>query len=568
MSFSDIFKAKQYKADIENYLKENYKIKQKLEDYTKDIAKLNVELENLKLKNNQIVVENTANVENLSLKVERLMLIKTLLKVKNQNYRLELNEYATENKKLTEELNNLNLQNSKLLIDNEIKKSELKNYTLEVEKLIESLIEKSEKLRLINVLLKAENKRYKSVHTDEHEKSINIKELLVTLKESEAILNKVISQKEAEAKQLQNIVDERSKEIIILDDEILYQSFGLYTPLYDFATSEEYKERLAEIRKKQKEMIKDKTAVAASTSWTVNGSKQAGNKMTNDNIKQILRSFNIECENVIDRVKFNNFDSMYSRIEMSFEKLNSLNKTNAISIQQSYLDLKLEELSLAYEYQLKKQEEKDEIRMLREQQREEAKLAKEIEDKRRDIEKEQQHYSNVLQRLEEQISVEKSLERLHLLISKRQELEENLADLDLALKEVDYREANQKAGYVYIISNIGAFGENIYKIGMTRRLDPQDRIDELGNASVPFKFDVHAMIFSDDAPKLENTLHRAFENKKINAMNTRKEFFNVTLEEIEDVVKRNHDKTVDFVKNPSAQQYRESLKIRHMVLKI
>ena len=567
MLFSDIFKAKQYKADIENYLKEIERIKQKLEDYTKDIASLNVELDNIKSQNTQIIAENTATVENLSLRVERLRLINALLKAENQKYKLELNDYTTEIGKLTEKLNNLHLQNSKILTENETSKSELKNYTLEVAKLTESLIEKSEKLRLINALLKAENERYKSVHTDEHEKAINIKELLVTLQEREATFNKIIAQKEAEVKRLQNSVDERNKEIIILDDEILYQSFGLYTPLYDFATSEEYKEKLAEIRQKQKEMIKDKTAVVSYTSWTVNGSKQAGNKMTNDNIKQILRNFNAECENVIDRVKFNNFDSMYSRIEKSFEKLNSLNETNAISIQQSYLDLKFEELSLAYEYQLKKQEEKDEIRMLREQQREEAKLAKEIEEKRREIEKEQQHYENVLRRLDEQISVEKSEERLHLLINKRQEVEENLADLDLALKEVDYREANQKAGYVYIISNIGAFGENVYKIGMTRRLDPQERIDELGNASVPFRFDIHAMIFSDDAPRLENALHKAFENKKINVMNARKEFFNVTLEEIEEIVKRNHDKTVDFMKVPPAQQYRESLKTRQMALK-
>ena len=141
---------------------------------------------------------------------------------------------------------------------------------------------------------------------------------------------------------------------------------------------------------------------------------------------------------------------------------------------------------------------------------------------------------------------------------KKSEIESHLQHIDQEIKDIDYREANQKAGYVYIISNIGSFGEGIYKIGMTRRLDPQDRVDELGDASVPFKFDVHAMIFSDDAPALEAALHRAFDSRKVNMVNNRKEFFRVTLDEIEDVVKKSYDKTVEFTRLPQAEQYRET----------
>ena len=126
------------------------------------------------------------------------------------------------------------------------------------------------------------------------------------------------------------------------------------------------------------------------------------------------------------------------------------------------------------------------------------------------------------------------------------EAKQELEELDKAIKDVDYREANAKAGYVYIISNIGAFGENVYKIGMTRRLEPMDRIDELGDASVPFNFDLHALIFSENAPALENALHKAFDSKKVNMINHRREFFNVTLEEIQDVVNKNYDKTVNL----------------------
>ena len=123
-------------------------------------------------------------------------------------------------------------------------------------------------------------------------------------------------------------------------------------------------------------------------------------------------------------------------------------------------------------------------------------------------------------------------------IEKEAQLESHIKDIEKAIADIDYRQANMKAGYVYVISNIGSFGPNVYKIGMTRRLDPQDRVDELGDASVPFNFDVHAMIFSDDAPALEAALHRAFEDRKINMVNTRREFFNVTLDEIKEVVKK------------------------------
>jgi tetratricopeptide (TPR) repeat protein len=230
-----------------------------------------------------------------------------------------------------------------------------------------------------------------------------------------------------------------------------------------------------------------------------------------------------------------------------------------ISIQQKYLDLKIKELRLAFEYQQKKQEEKEAQRAARAEMREAARLQKEIEAQRKKIEKEQTHYQTAYEHLLKQLE---STPDSPDLLQKKAELENQLLDIDKAIKDIDYREANQRAGYVYIISNIGAFGENIYKIGMTRRLDPQDRVDELGDASVPFNFDVHAMIFSDDAPSLENALHKAFENRKLNMVNTRREFFNVTLDEIKEVVRKNFDKTVEFIDIPDAEQYRISQKMK------
>lgn len=355
-------------------------------------------------------------------------------------------------------------------------------------------------------------------------------------------------------------IKEKRNQIVELDESILLQDFGMYSPIYDFATSDEYKDRLDAIRTEQKNMILNKTAATCSRVWTVDGSTVQGRVMTNQNIKQILRCFNDECDMLISKVKFNNVTAYTDKIIKSFDALNRMNSKNAVSLSTTYLNLKIEELQLAYEYAVKKQQEKDEQRRIREQMREEAKLQKELEEARKDIEKEQKHYSNALSKINEQLEKCDDVEK-DVLLEKKAEIESHLSSLDKAMEDIDYRQANKRASYVYIISNIGSFGENVYKIGMTRRLDPMERVDELGDASVPFKFDVHALIFSDDAPALETALHHAFENKKVNMINGRREFFNVTLDEIEEVVKANYDKTVEFVKVPEAEQYRETQKI-------
>ena len=248
------------------------------------------------------------------------------------------------------------------------------------------------------------------------------------------------------------------------------------------------------------------------------------------------------------------------KIRHTAEIINKLNDKWGISVSNKYVDLKIEELRVAYEYAKKKQEEKDRIAEIRRIQKEEERVQKELEEARKDIVKEQTHYNNALQDILDRINNESSIETEYLL-EKKAEIEKHLTELDQKLKDIDYREANKRAGYVYIISNIGSFGENIYKIGMTRRLNPMERVDELGDASVPFKFDVHALIFSDDAPTLETALHHAFEDRKVNMVNSRREFYRVTLEEIEAVIKSNFDKTVEFTKIPLAEQYRESLRL-------
>lgn len=365
---------------------------------------------------------------------------------------------------------------------------------------------------------------------------------------------------EKELQRLTASVERKKRDVIFFEDALVYQDFGLYTPRYNFLTSDEYKQKLDQIRSKQKEMIKNDNAIAGAKTWTVDGSKAKGNSMIRDMKKLFLRAFNSDCEDVISKVKYSNYDMSVKKIKQSASSIENLGKMMAMYITKSYLRSKLDELQLAFEYQLKKQEEKEAQKAARAELREAARLQKEIEEQRKKIEKEQTHYQTAYEKLLKQLESHPGDADL---LQKKSELEQELAEIDKALKNIDYREANQKAGYVYVISNIGAFGENIFKIGMTRRLDPQDRVDELGDASVPFNFDVHAMIFSDDAPALEAALHKAFEDRKVNMVNTRREFFNVTLEEIKNVIQQNFDKTVDFVDYPEAEQYRISQKIKN-----
>ncbi len=407
-----------------------------------------------------------------------------------------------------------------------------------------------------NENLKKEVESLKSQLSPEQLSIVDLKKEITKLEDKKTNLNIEITNLDQQIAQKKNL-------IIELDDEILFQDFSLYKPIYDFATSDEYKERLDKIRANQKIMIKNKTAVNYFDGWTVDGSKVKGRKMTNDNIKQILRCFNSECENVIDRVKFNNFDSMKARIQKAFDSLNSLNSTNRVQLTQAFLNLKLDELSLAYEYQRKKQDEKEEQKRIRAELREQALVEKELEEARKNTLKDKEHYEKAINKITTQIELENDEIKKQELLNKKIELENQLSEITKKLEDIDYRQKNQKAGYVYIISNIGAFGENVYKIGMTRRLEPEERISELSDASVPFNFDIHAMIFTDDAPALENALHKAFENKKVNMINQRREFFNVTLDEIKKVVKDNFDKTVEFKDTAPAEQYRETLKIKN-----
>lgn len=414
--------------------------------------------------------------------------------------------------------------------------------------------------------LQAEIDRLNSMLTPEQSEVVSLKDQIQQLQnqkiESEKDLLDIRSQigkYQTDIEHYKMEITDLKAQIINFQDEIVMQDYGLYRPNYLFANSDHYKEKLKECRDRQKELIKSNKACHGNMNWTVNNSKSQGNKMVKDTQKLLLRAFNVECDDIINSVKISIFEKSKQRILSTSEQISKLGKTMSISITVQYVNLKMEELFLALDFAQKKQEEKERIKEERERQREEAKVQKEIEEERKRLQKEQTHYHNALEKLNEQIAKTGETEEL---IQKREDLIFKISDTDKAIRDVDYREANKRAGYVYIISNIGAFGENVYKIGMTRRLEPMERVNELGDASVPFNFDVHALIFTDDAPALETALHKAFEHKKLNKINHRREFFRVTLEEIKQVVRNNFDKTVEWVDVAEAEQYRQSLLIK------
>ncbi|WP_036536594.1 DUF4041 domain-containing protein [Neosynechococcus sphagnicola] len=349
-----------------------------------------------------------------------------------------------------------------------------------------------------------------------------------------------------------------------LEEQEIVEAFGFYESKYDFQEAEEYKQRLDKIRAQQKQMIKDKQAAVCHTEWSVGGSAKEGKKMTDNFLKLVLRAFNGECDASVVKVKYNNVQTMENRIRKTYEDLNKLSQTTHCEITSRYLDLKLQELWLTHEYQERKYQEQEEQRIIREQMREEEKALRELEKARQDAEKEERRYQEALEKARRDVesATGKAQEKL---FSQIEELQKRLAEAEANKERAISQAQLTKSGHVYIISNIGSFGEDVYKIGMTRRLEPMDRVKELGDASVPFPFDVHAMIFCENSPELESRLHKRFNNRRMNKENERKEFFRVSLDEIVRVVRETDQELkickseVTFTKIAEATDYRKTL---------
>lgn len=319
---------------------------------------------------------------------------------------------------------------------------------------------------------------------------------------------------------------------------------------YDYKDSKEFNEQLTRIRKKQRIMVKNKEAVVCDANWEINGSLSQGQKLTKDINKLALDSFDDFCDNLIIKLRYSGIEKVKDKIIKKYQKINKLLISFGSEISGKYVDLKFEEANLKCKWLMKKEEEKEEIRRREQEIKEQLKLEEEINKAKEKIQYEQTQYSTEISRLQEQLANEQGNKKT--IMNQLKKLQDKLAKLEEKKKDVLNRQINKKAGWVYCISNPSL--EGMIKIGVTRRLNAMDRVNELGSASVPFKFGVHSIIFSEDAFKLEHDLHMAFDNYRVNKVNKQKEFFAVTLDMVKEEVLK-HNPTATFIDNVVVDEY-------------
>jgi len=338
-------------------------------------------------------------------------------------------------------------------------------------------------------------------------------------------------------------------DIVDLNDERVLQEVGIYRYNHPVENSEEYRERLRDLQERIKSFILSGTAILASDMFTFNNSLAKGRKMTADFSKLMLRAYNSEADSCVRSLRAGNIVTAERRLTASVTSIAKLGSMMEMRVNPDYHELRVEELQLTADFQMKVQEERENAREERDRLREERKAEQELAAERERLDKERAHYANALKAL--QLSGDEV---------GAAELAEKLGTLDDAIAQNDIRAANIRAGYVYVISNAGAFGHNMVKIGMTRRLEPMDRVRELGDASVPFPFDVHALFFSDDAVTLENQLHHAFAEARVNRVNERREFFFATPLEVRAILAEKVGNLLEFTETPESTQYLQSRK--------
>lgn len=349
-------------------------------------------------------------------------------------------------------------------------------------------------------------------------------------------------------KELEKITNYLNEELIKYDVELTYP-FDLIE-----ADSSEINTHIKKLEMREKDLVSlEKVKI-------FNDSKD-NKKHQNAQAKQIIRLFNAETSQLINNVNGKNIESMQNKIFKSFEGINKIFETDNVRIPEALLDIKLEMLDLKHKLKIKQEDEKIVRREERARMKEIQQAEKEMEKKLKDLDKDIKHHNNEIKKLTKYLNNTNLQVEKELYIEKIKELDESLKNLSSERENIEDRKENAQSGFVYVISNIGSFGENVYKIGVTRRLEPMDRINELSSASVPFEFDVHALIFSENAFELESKLHDHFKKYKVNKVNGRKEFFKVNIDEIKDKILSEHNNTVQFTDEPKAVQYRETLRL-------
>lgn len=399
---------------------------------------------------------------------------------------------------------------------------------------------------------------------------------LLELEQNENNIRNSIQQSETKLKEVQKTISELESKRRDLNDNLneIQTTLALYSPIYDFIkvgyfeepeylfeVSERYKIEIKAVRDKQKYLIVKDVAITIPDTYALIEDTQFAKKIMEGQVRLMLKAFNIECDQLIGYVKPSTYPKTLERIEKLANELEKNTVSLSAGFTKEYLKLKFQECTLYYQFKLKEEREQEEQQRIKEQMREEQKAIQEYERAVAKAQKEEQLFHDALEvaRAELAASADKEKSKLE---NKVRQLEQLLLEAQEKEKRAKSMAEQTKRGHVYVISNIGSFGEEVYKIGLTRRLDPLDRIRELGDASVPFPFDVHAMIFSEDAPALEAGLHREFTKNRVNQINYRKEFFNLTLDDIMNKAIKIFGKDMDFKMTALAEEYKESRRLR------
>lgn len=338
-----------------------------------------------------------------------------------------------------------------------------------------------------------------------------------------------------------------SDALVELSDQAVLQDVGIYRYHHPLENAAAYKDRLAALEQEMDQVIKSGQAVLAADLFTWDGSLAKGRKMVADLSKLMLRAYNAEADNCVRSLRSGNVTTAKKRLDNAIASIEKLGAMMQMRVNPAYHTLRVQELELTADFQVKVQEEREKAREERELLREQRRAEQELAAEKERLEKEKAHYESALAAL-----------RANGDDAAADELAARLADIDQAIEANDYRIANIRAGYVYVISNVGAFGPNVVKIGMTRRLEPMDRVHELGDASVPFRYDVHVLHFSDDAITLENELHKDFADRRVNFVNERREFFFATPAEVRAILAEKAGGILEYTEEPVADEYFQS----------
>lgn len=342
------------------------------------------------------------------------------------------------------------------------------------------------------------------------------------------------------------------KASLIETEEIaMLQEVGIYQYSTVLESSVTYAEKIKEIEVEiKKRNLVDGGAIEAANEWIVNGSASEGRKVIKEFSKLMLRAYNGEVDDAIRTLKPYKMQTAIDRVDKVEKSIEKLGKTMSITINDTYHQLRISEIKLTADYLEKKEEEREKQKEEKLRLKEEEKAQKEFEREKEKLNKELMHHQSILVKANESGN------------AKVIEVEnQKIAEIQSGIDGVEERSANIRTGYVYVISNIGSFGEEIMKIGLTRRLDPEERIQELSDASVPFKFDIHALIFHTDAVSLEKQLHQELEKLRVNKVNLRKEFFKVTPNIVKELLtKLSTENILTFNEKAEAPEWRISVK--------